>query len=312
MNKNTKLITIIALMTMLLSSILSLFQFQFKSLPFFAQWFLNTMTPLINTHFMGERLSIYIDNASGLGVNILDVLFLILIITGFTIYIKSKGNETRLLEMFFSLIIFSKCVAIFFYVINLFLPNSLYHTFDLDLTNIIFISLHLLSSIVWLKLSITVSRQFLKTKKECTSAISEKSKITYKDSLKPERVFHYFVDIIISLIFCFATTEFLFEHLLDILIRHSSISLSPLLIGNFSWFFYLVFFETLFETSPAKMLTNSKIIKIDGSTIKLKTILKRSLIRWIPFEPLSYIDNSRGWHDKWSKTRVIKVKMNKY
>ncbi len=55
-----------------------------------------------------------------------------------------------------------------------------------------------------------------------------------------------------------------------------------------------------------KYLTRTRTVNLDGSVPELETILKRSFLRIIPFEPVSFLgDHPGGWHDRWSDTMVI-------
>jgi hypothetical protein len=50
-------------------------------------------------------------------------------------------------------------------------------------------------------------------------------------------------------------------------------------------------------------------VSVDGGIPTRGQIVKRSLIRLIPFEPFSFLFRKQaiGWHDKWSDTRVVLV-----
>jgi uncharacterized RDD family membrane protein YckC len=54
-----------------------------------------------------------------------------------------------------------------------------------------------------------------------------------------------------------------------------------------------------------KYLTKTRVITTDGRPLSFGTILKRSLIRIIPFEPFSFLSGDSGWHDNGSDTMVI-------
>ncbi len=69
--------------------------------------------------------------------------------------------------------------------------------------------------------------------------------------------------------------------------------------------YYFVFEVTLGRT-PAKFLTGTRVVSMDGSRATTGQILGRSLARFVPFEPFSFLGSSRGWHDSWSRTRVVK------
>lgn len=73
------------------------------------------------------------------------------------------------------------------------------------------------------------------------------------------------------------------------------------------WMLYYGIFESIWAKSPAKFITRTRVITEDGMKPPLKTILIRTLGRFVPFEALSFLTpgRPRGWHDKWSKTIVI-------
>lgn len=69
---------------------------------------------------------------------------------------------------------------------------------------------------------------------------------------------------------------------------------------------YYTVFEALTGRTIAKYITRTKVVTENGEKPDLGTIFIRSLCRFVPFNALSFFgsDNS-GWHDLWSKTRVI-------
>lgn len=73
---------------------------------------------------------------------------------------------------------------------------------------------------------------------------------------------------------------------------------------------YYVAMESLFQKTIFKIFTGSKVVTPEGKKPKPVTILLRSLIRFIPFEPISLLftsENERWWHDTWTKTYVVKA-----
>ncbi|CAM2007682.1 RDD family protein [Acanthopleuribacter pedis] len=72
---------------------------------------------------------------------------------------------------------------------------------------------------------------------------------------------------------------------------------------------YYVFFETLFQRSPAKWLTGTMVVTQDGDKPSFGQIVGRSFARNIPFDHLSILfsDEIRAWHDSLSKTKVVMV-----
>ncbi|MAY84478.1 MAG: hypothetical protein CMP59_10135 [Flavobacteriales bacterium] len=71
----------------------------------------------------------------------------------------------------------------------------------------------------------------------------------------------------------------------------------------------LVYYSILEFTTGrtlAKFITCTKVVTTEGDAPSFATILKRSLARYIPFEPFSFLMNDKsGWHDTMSDTMVI-------
>lgn len=69
---------------------------------------------------------------------------------------------------------------------------------------------------------------------------------------------------------------------------------------------YWVGFEYFFGKTPAKFITRTRVVTIDGKKPTFLTIVARTLCRFIPFEPFSFLDGEPiGWHDSITKTRVV-------
>ncbi len=71
---------------------------------------------------------------------------------------------------------------------------------------------------------------------------------------------------------------------------------------------YYSFFEAITGQTPAKYITKTRVVNEQGEKPDLNSILIRSLCRYIPFEPFSFLgSDNKGWHDTISKTQVIEV-----
>jgi uncharacterized RDD family membrane protein YckC len=74
---------------------------------------------------------------------------------------------------------------------------------------------------------------------------------------------------------------------------------------------YMVYYTLLEATTGrtiAKYITRTKVVTEDGRKPGFNTILLRSLCRFIPFEPFSFLGSNSGWHDSLSKTEVVNIK----
>lgn len=70
---------------------------------------------------------------------------------------------------------------------------------------------------------------------------------------------------------------------------------------------YYFIMESTLQRTVGKFVTDSVVIDEYGNKPSTSTLLGRSFARLIPFEALSCL-SERGWHDKLSKTYVVKKK----
>lgn len=72
---------------------------------------------------------------------------------------------------------------------------------------------------------------------------------------------------------------------------------------------YYAICEAAFGKTLGKLVTGTRVVMEDGSKPGFGTILLRTVIRFVPFEPLSALfGDGVMWHDSWSKTRVISTR----
>ena len=78
------------------------------------------------------------------------------------------------------------------------------------------------------------------------------------------------------------------------------------LISFMATIMYYICFEAATGRSIAKYITKTKVVTEVGEKPNLKAILIRTLCRFIPFEPFSFLfGDGSGWHDTISNTTVI-------
>lgn len=117
-------------------------------------------------------------------------------------------------------------------------------------------------------------------------------------------------------------TNFLIDYILFIVIyfvfrNYFSNLLGLIYWGNgliqllIDWFFYFAFMtmqEFLFKgRTIGKFITGTKAVTINGTEPHFGMYAIRSLCRMVPFELISFLGET-GWHDTWSKTRVVNIK----
>ncbi|WP_394751174.1 RDD family protein [Spongiimicrobium salis] len=71
--------------------------------------------------------------------------------------------------------------------------------------------------------------------------------------------------------------------------------------------FYYAFFEGVTNRSIGKYFTKTKVVDENGNKPPFGSILARSFYRFVPFDAFSFLGEGVGWHDRWSKTRVVEI-----
>lgn len=71
--------------------------------------------------------------------------------------------------------------------------------------------------------------------------------------------------------------------------------------------YYIILESSLNGKTIGKYVTKTRAVTIDGKPLTLRNVVARSFSRIVPFEAFSFLgdDPSKGWHDKWSDTKVI-------
>ena len=71
-----------------------------------------------------------------------------------------------------------------------------------------------------------------------------------------------------------------------------------------------VFYYTILEATTGqtigKMITGTKVVDENGEKPDFGTIMVRSFSRIVPFDAFSFL-GTKGWHDSWSNTHVVKA-----
>ncbi len=70
---------------------------------------------------------------------------------------------------------------------------------------------------------------------------------------------------------------------------------------------YYFFWEALTHRTPGKLVCQTRVMGLDGEDPTVLAILLRTLVRLVPFEPVSFLGSQPGgWHDRWTRTCVVR------
>jgi uncharacterized RDD family membrane protein YckC len=130
-----------------------------------------------------------------------------------------------------------------------------------------------------------------------------------------KRFLNFLADYVMMILVFSPVLELLFNYgviSVGVLIRKFPNELSQGIIVSLMYIFcrilYYVSYEFVLGATPSKFLTGTWVTDENGNSPKFLTILVRTLIRFVPFEAFSFFSGLNGWHDKWSKTYVLKEK----
>ncbi len=231
-------------------------------------------------------------------------LFYLTLIIGGILYFR-KIKEKRLLLFAFSVLLLSKVLGVVYK-----LTADIYSVVANNLTSLetwlnwmlglgisvflCYLSYHI---IVHLSASYSLAHKDLHVNDRVIEELVPAGKL--------KRFFHLFFDLFICL---------LIIHVFAFVFSRSGIVKGLVQMGSFGTLIILIayrliyypFFETLFGATPAKFLTGTRVVDVNGEKPDFKKSLMRTLYRFVPFEPFSFF-GKKGWHDEWSETQVVEV-----
>ncbi|MFT5822183.1 MAG: putative RDD family membrane protein YckC [Crocinitomix sp.] len=251
------------------------------------------------------------NDLTGMSYNYLSIIFFALTIYAYYIYQNSKGRKAKMIHFCFSVILIGQLISLAVFLITIITEPSILTHLNLILL------LGVLMTALWAYISFCIVMHFLRYEvivdrksshdllDDYDNSIGEKAS-TKNLTPKNDRLIHHIVDLLLVITVCSSEVWHLgglFFWELEYAVGMSIAFLLSMLIARF---IYYPFFETVFGTTPGKILTGSIVRKEDGSRLKLMNAVNRTFIRMVPFEPLSFLGNSAGWHDKWTNTKVVK------
>ncbi|MBD3907220.1 RDD family protein [Chryseobacterium sp. Ch-15] len=306
MGKNYKLIAISSMVVSVIGIFCSFYTFYgiWKGASGF-----NTVPELVRFLFSFSVLNLNFTNKFD-HLEIWNFVFYVLLLIGALQFIKTKGKETRLVGFVFS--------VIFLETIVLFAQSILHKTLVLKWENSTslqifygFFGFIILGGVSYLSYRIL---KIIKSQKEI-DIIKTEEKTTVTDTGKWQRFFHWMIDLaVMALIFVPVVTSWGYW-LMESQILRTNESLAIFLQSRLSLYvivfvFFFIYYpvsEIIFGSSPAKFLTESRVVNSKAEAANAPTIFLRTLCRNIPFDALSFF-SKRGWHDSLSETYVVKEK----
>jgi hypothetical protein len=257
----------------------------------------------IHLHFFRfDEIQFYNDETRLMG-NYLNVAFYVIMITGSVLYWRSKQQETRLLRFSFAMIGGSSLFGILATITSI-ISYFEYYLKSEDPFLWVGIGVFTLRRIGIAILAYWVLKQLDQSRSLSFYRNAANEEILH-DTPRGQRFFHHVMDNILCLLFfsgIIAMAESTFLNKVGNEIGEKTLIALAMVLCRM---IYYMVFESLLSSTPAKYLTESRIVNFNGTSIKSPEAITRTACRFVPFEPLSFFGAS-GWHDLWSKTAVVK------
>lgn len=237
-------------------------------------------------------------------VNLLHVGFYLVMLSGALFYYFSQQRETRLIRFSFAVILMVQLVG----QLSAALAVSVYFEeyYIKQPVNFLWLIAGSVKDIAVIILSIWVLKEIRKTKTLSFSPNEAGENVLHATS-RWERLFHHILDNLL----CFLIFGYVHYLLTNQIGPLRSMQRELGWMGSLMVFLilyrliYYVVSEAILSASPAKLLTESRVVTFEGKNIELHNAITRAAIRFVPFEPFSFFGKS-GWHDQWSSTDVVK------
>jgi len=304
MSRNIKIIAIGLSILGLLAEMMSLFIHNlndYGQILFTIRGFLNSL----NLQFFSLNIFEYRDFGQVIGLNYINVAFYLLLLVGAIAYSASKEKETRLLRFVFSVLLISN---ILFIVWSLLYPIVFMDYIKGQYYWLISWVFNLAKNVGVAYLAYYALSNLNRTKEldvTLRETDSQPSICLSNEASRWQRFAHLLLDIYICL-FIFSP----FASIFGASILEPLASIFGERFAIYIYYFaaslvYFPLFEIFFGATPAKFLTETRVVDVYGHKPKVKTILGRTLARHIPFEAFSFL-GAQGWHDGISKTQVVR------
>ena len=137
----------------------------------------------------------------------------------------------------------------------------------------------------------------METQQDILTDIEES--VWYQDASVGARFLNFIIDFICVIALVVLTLLFVFPEI-------SEAGYQLLIYSTFLIYYSLLETATNGRTI-GKFVTGTRAVRIDRAEFSGGNAILRSLCRLVPFDSISALGGS-PWHDKWTKTRVVKVR----
>lgn len=118
------------------------------------------------------------------------------------------------------------------------------------------------------------------------------------------RFFNLIIDMFVIILMCSLVLKALPIVMISIDLESETFIVATLSLIHI-YFGYYILLEHHYQKTVGKFLTKTKVVGLNGQKPDLATIIKRTFCRLIPFNKISFLVGTNGFHDAFSDTRVV-------
>ncbi|MBT1690299.1 RDD family protein [Dawidia soli] len=236
-----------------------------------------------------------------------DMICYLMLLAGAILYMRSTGRETRLIRFVLAIILMSNALTAFFSIL---MPSSFRSEFQVASSwgwGIYGITLAKNVALAYLSyLALRVMHRG-KVLVAVPPDADDASQPVWQKASGEQRFTNVVLDIIVCVLIFLPLGTRLAPDWLSWMEHTFGSRMGVFLLLVIARTFYYFLFETTLAATPGKLMTESRVVDVDGDRPTPGLIVKRTFARFIPFEPLTYFVEGL-WHDELSYTRVVREK----
>jgi RDD family len=300
LQRNIKIAALVLSILGLMSELVALL----PSIPFSPEviGYLRGVFTFINLDYLRIRFLEYYNFDTGLRLGYINLVAYALMVTGAILYATSNGRETRLIRFFAAIVCIEGAISVFWVI-----ATPVFYREYIDFSSWMWMAsalFGLLKSIAFTYFTYKTLRYFERIKPLATqhegSAVPNIDNYIRASNWK--RLANGAIDLFI-LVCIFTPFLPAFSFLAPIeeaLGERTAIWLFVVI----SRIIYYLTFEGVFNASPAKFLTETRVVTEGERKPGFDTIAGRTFSRLIPFDAFSFFGD-KGWHDSIPATKVV-------
>jgi uncharacterized RDD family membrane protein YckC len=254
-----------------------------------------------------DSMTNFSTNDRSYSIPVFNFLFYIFLLFGSLLYAFKAEKEIRFLRFGFSVIFLSVALYLPFSIFALVKSKLIFFSESPYGGILIFSVIFKILLLIYAYLALKKWQNYRNLSTETTGE-GENASTTLVLATKSQRFFHILLDLLVVVI---SFTPYIgslsvIGKFLNEIVQKLGEETVILLLLIFARIIYYVFFEALFSATPAKMLTETRVVDFEGEHLGLGRTFKRTLCRFVPFEPFSFFGAYSGWHDLWSDSYIAK------